>query len=327
MKKRLTLLLLAAALVAGGCDRPAEPGHSLEVAARTVHSGALSRDGRLAVVGSALHGGSLWQVQTRERRYDWNHHEGELTLLQATAISPEGQWAATSDGQAVVLWSIDSGEAHTYWNMTGEIRQLALGRHGNVAALALEDGRAALYDLRAGNRLASFTHRGPVNSVAVTDDLSLTISGGDDNRARVWHSDSGEALSEVTYTDPVQLVAISADGRRALAAARYDRVDVFDPRSGELHWRLPFTEERTRRGLTISSARFSEDGQYLLTGRPDGIVQLWDLAERREIYRWRLSGRRAWQPVATIVMDVSFGADPSEYFALSSDGFVHTLSY
>ncbi len=327
MNTHLPLLLLAAALIATGCSRPPEPSQSLEVAARTVHSGALSRDGHLAVVGSALHGGSLWQVDTRERRYDWNHQEGELTLLQATAISPDGHWAATSDGQAVVLWSIDSGEADSFWNMTGDIRQLALGRHGNVAALVLEDGRAALYDLRAGNLLASFTHRGPVNTIAVTDDLSLTISGGDDNRARVWHNNSGEAVSEQTYTDPVQLVAISADGKRALAAARYDRVDVFDPHTGELHWRLPFTEERTRRGLTISSARFSEDGQYLLTGRPDGIVQLWDLAEQREIYRWQLAGRKAWQPVATIALDVSFSADPSKYFALSSDGFVHTLSY
>jgi|SRR5690554_1065000 len=319
------LLLLTTALTA--CSRSAEPSHSLEVATRTVHTGALSADGQWAVVGSALHGGSLWYLPAHERRYDWNHQPGDFTLLQASAISPEGQWAATSDGQEVVLWSIDSGEASGFWRMTSSIRQLELGRHGNVVALALEDGRAALYDVRGGNFLTSFLHRGPVNSIAVTDDLSLTISGGDDNRARVWHSNSGAAVSEMIYTDPVQRVAISANGNRALAAARYDSVDIFDPRTGELHWRLPFPEERTRRGLTISSAGFSEDGDYLLTGRPDGVVQLWNIPEQREVYRWQLSGRKAWQPVSTIVMDVGFSIDPNEYFALSSDGFVHTLSY
>lgn len=324
---KLLPLLLIAALILCGCSRPPEPTQSLEVAVRTVHSGALSRQGRFALIGSAQHGGSLWQLSTRERLYDWNHREGDFTLLQATALSPEGDWAVTSDGQAVALWSIQTGQAEAFWNMTGDIRQLVLGRHGNVAALALADGRAALYDVRAGNLLASFTHRGPVNSVAVTDDLALTLSGGDDNLARVWRSNSGELLSEIAFDDPVQIVALSASGSHALAAARYDRVDIFDPHTGDTLWRLPFSDEHTRRGLTISAARFSDDGNYLITGRPDGIVQLWDIAGQTEIYRWQVTKRKAWQPVATIVMDVGFGSDPSEYFAISSDGFVHTLSY
>ncbi|HEY7885537.1 MAG TPA: WD40 repeat domain-containing protein [Cellvibrionaceae bacterium] len=327
MNSQVLWILLAATLLITACSRPPPPSDSLQVAVRTVHTGALSRDGTQALIGSSQHGGSLWQINTRERLYNWNHQANEYTQLQASAVSPDGGWAITSDGQAVVLWSTSGGASAGFWNMTGQIRAMAMARHGNVAALALNDGRATLYDVRSGNLLQSFTHRGPVNSIAVSDDLSLTLSGGDDQLARVWDNNTATIISERQFSDPLQLVALSADGHLALASARYDRVDIFATDTGELVWNLPFTRERTRRGLTISAVRFSDDGDYLLTGRPDGIVQLWDIVNQSEIYRWQLGKQKNWQPVSTIVMDVSFTADANRYRAISSDGFVHTLSY
>src|SRR5690606_6081146 len=111
MKSQTLWILLAATLLIAACSRPPSPTDSLQVAVRTVHTGALSRDGNQAVIGSSQHGGSFWQLDSQERLYNWNHQNDEYSLLLATALSPEGGWAITSDGQAVALWSTADGSS------------------------------------------------------------------------------------------------------------------------------------------------------------------------------------------------------------------------
>ncbi|MCP8900461.1 WD40 repeat domain-containing protein [Gilvimarinus xylanilyticus] len=303
------------------------PSGELEVAARNVQSGALGRTGDFAVVGSAYHGGSYWSVAEGERLFDWNHTQGETSLLLRTALSPDGGWAVTVDELSQVLWNTASGESAAYWRLPAEALSVALGRHGNVALLGLADGRALVYDLRRGGILREFAHGSAVNSVALSDDLGVMLTGSEDGKVRVWDSNSGQTRHQRQYSEPVQQVALSADGTRAVAAAKYDRVEVFTTADNQSLWQLPFNRERVKRGLNISAARFSRDGRYLLTGRPDGFVQLWDIDAQSDIYTWQLPKRKAWQPSASPVLDISFTTNPDLYRAMSGNGFIYTLSY
>jgi WD40 repeat protein len=79
--------------------------------------------------------------------------------------------------------------------------------------------------------------------------------------------------------------------------------------------------------MTFSSARFSDDGAYLLSGRPDGLVQLWDIEQQQLIYEWRLPHRKLYQPIVPSVLSVGFGTEGNRFYAISSDGFVHQLGY
>ncbi|MDO3381437.1 WD40 repeat domain-containing protein [Gilvimarinus algae] len=320
-----SLLLSLPALLS--CSPDPGPSAELEVAARSVQSGALAPDGTQAVIGSVYHGGSFWQLAERERLFNWNHSQSDMTLLLATAISPDGGWAATVDEQSLVLWNTREGQAAGFWRIPAEVLSVALGRYGNVALLGLGDGRGALYDVRGGGIFRSFAHEGRVNDVAVSDDLSVTLTGGEDFRVKVWDTQTGELRFERLYNEPVQEVALSGDGRRALAAAKYDRVEIFTTDTNQSLWQLPFANERVKRGLNITAARFSDDATYLLTGRPDGLVQLWDIDGQSEVYRWQLPKRKQWQPSATAVIDISFTDDPNRYRAISSNGFVYTLTY
>lgn len=325
MNKLLYPLLLLSLVTA--CSPAHEPSGALEVAARTVQSGALSRDGNWAVVGSVYHGGSYWNLSESERLFNWNHSEALSTLILAADISPDGGWAATVDEQSLVLWNTQSGRSHGFWRLTSEVNSIALGRHGNVALLGMVDGRAAFYNVRGGGVYQSFEHQGGVNSVAVSDDLSRALTGGEDFAARLWDSQSGKLLMERRYSEPVQLVALTGDGRRAMIAAQYDKVEIIDLATQQPLWQLPFHKEKVLRGLSVTAARFSDDGQYLLTGRPDGRVQLWDIDGQSELYAWQLPKRRAWQPTANAVMDVSFTGRGNQFRAIGSNGFVFTLTY
>lgn len=328
MTKPFVLLpVLLTALGLSACTKAPAPLDELEVASRNVQSAALSRDGDWAVIGSAYHGASYWHLPDRERLYNWNHSDSLGTLALASSISPDGGWAATVDDQSLVLWSTETGASHGYWRLTSEVNSMALGRHGNVALLGMVDGRAAFYNVRGGGVYQSFEHEGGVNSVAVTDDLSRALTGGEDFTARFWDSQSGDILLERRYSEPVQKVALTTDGRRAMIAAQYDRVEIIALDTQQTVWELPFSKEKMLRGLSVTAARFSGDGRYLLTGRPDGRVQLWDIDGKSQVYAWQLPKRKAWQPTANAVMDVSFTDRDDQYKAIGSNGFVYTLSY
>ena len=316
--------VLLALLTACGAEKPL---HSTEVAARSIHSAALSNDGQFAIIGAEYHGGSVWRLRDNERLYDWNHRSGEQTTFTAASFSPDGQWALTTDSKTLVLWNTATGAGERFWSGTADVLDISLGAKGNLALLGLADRTAALYAAKRGGVLRSFQHGERVTSVALSEDGKLALTGSDDHSAILWDTESGKALHNMLHSDPIQLVALSADGQRALSAAQYDSIRVWDTRSGAALWELPVKKEWLRRGMTVSSARFSDDGAYLLTGRPDGFVQLWDIAQQSLMYEWKLPRRKAYQPLVPAVLSVGFGNEGNRFYAVSADGFVHQLGY
>lgn len=318
--------LLGVCCLALGCDQAAEPEQQLEVASRSVSAGALSQGGSLALIGSAYHGGSLWNLEQSARLFNWNHAEGEYSLLTAAGFSPEGDWALTSDGTTLVLWDTTTGAAQHYSSSPAEVFDLALGPEGDFALLGLSNRRAELYNAKRGGVVHSLAHSGPVTSVSMSADGRLALTGSDNGRAILWDLINGQVLKQQSYDSEIQLVRLSSNGTRALSSTRYQGAQIWSPEDDTI-WSLPLSEERLKRGLRITAARFSDDGDYLLTGRAPGLVELWDLNSRALMYSWRLPKRKAWQPTATVVMDLSFTQDLNRYRALSSDGFVHDLTY
>ena len=323
----LTLILVPVwTLALAACDPAAKPSRSLEVAARSVESGALSSSGRWAFIGSGYQGGSLWDLQERERLYNWNHKSAEQTLLTSVSFSPEEAWALSSDGNTLVLWNRQSGEAEQYWSSPAQIGKSQLGPDGSRALLGLSDRRASLYQVKRGGILRNFHLSDALSSLAFSHDGRWALTGSDAGTATLWDTQTGEPVSHRQHDSPVQLVAISPDGNLLLSASRYQKPGLWTP-EGELVWQLPLGDERIERGALLSVARFSEDGSYLLTGQAQGLVQLWDLTAQALAYSWRLPKRKAWQPTAVSVVDLAFTENPNLYRALGSNGLVHDLTY
>lgn len=317
-------LLLALGL--WGCDSASKPERSLEVAARSIQSGALSADGAWAVVGSGYHGGSLWELDTGERLYDWNHKEGAFTLITSASFSPDGRFALTTDDRTLVLWDRQTGAAEQYWSSPSEILTSRLGPEGERALLGLADHRASLYHVTRGGILRNFHHSDRVNSVDYSADGQLILTGSDAGTATLWDARSGEPISHQQHEFAVRVVRVSPNGERAFSAGRYELARIWD-RQGQIVWELPLKEERVKRGTQITTARFTEEGGYLLTGQPNGLVQLWDIDNQSKLYSWRLPKRKAMHPTAVAVLDVAFTDEPNVFRALASNGYVHDLSY
>ncbi|MBP9032855.1 MAG: hypothetical protein KBG29_03105 [Pseudomonadales bacterium] len=318
-------IALALVVGLGACGPRDAPVASLEVAARGAFSAALSPDGSQAAIGSLHHGGSLWDLDTRQRRFAWNHRAGAFTPITAVAFAPGGEAAMTAEHETLVLWDTASGEAITYFTAPAKVNAIALGPGGRFALLGLSDDTAVLFDARKGGIKRVFAHEGRVRSVALDADARLALSGGEDRSARLWDVETGTELQRWQHDADVRLVALAPDGLRAFSVSKYDRAVVWDTTSGLELGALPAFRARVTRGETWTAAAFSADGGQLLTGTTDRRVQLWDLPAVERRAQWEMPRRADWKRSGAYMLAVGFGAAQGACLSVSADGFVHQL--
>ncbi len=323
MKKKFFISLFVCALAA--CTKTPSPTHSLEVAAKGFHSAAISEDGAFVLVGSIYHGGSFWRMTDEERLFNWNHQSDELTTIVAADFSDNGKWAVSAAPHTMVLWNTDSGKGERYWTAPAEVLDIELNRQGSIALLGLEDHSAVIFDIRRGGIRRVFQHQNRVRSVDFSAQADIAITGSEDYTASIWDTASGERMTTIRHEDDVQFVQLSDDGNVALSVSKYDKALIWKTRDAEIVTEIPLNAEHLKRGIRFTSARFSADNRLLVTGRPDQIVQLWEIETARELARWKLPKRNAWKPTSAAVLDVAFDKNNSTIIAAASNGFVHHL--
>lgn len=316
---------LIACLLLTGCNDYLAPTDSLEVAVKGIHAGAFSSQADYAIVGSIHHGGSLWQIDSKERLYNWNHKADEATTIISADFSPDGKLAITADPYTLVMWETTSGEATRYWTAPGEILDAKLGPNGRLALLGLSDHSAVLFDIQKGGIKRTLPHGNRVRSVDISENGRWALTGSEDYHARFWDLSNGKQLFDIKHDDDVQLVTLSNDGSRALSVSKYDAALVWDTKTGEVLGKIPLRAERLKRGLQFTSAAFSANNEYLLTGRPDQIVQLWRVETLTLVNQWEVPKRDAWKPTGASIVAVGFGQQEWTYLAMSSNGFIHHL--
>lgn len=319
------LVLIFFSLLLVSCSSGEAPTKSWELAVKGVYGADLSDDGELIVIGSIMHGGSLWRVSDQERLYNWNHRQGELSNIDAAAISPEGDFAFTANPQNMVLWNTRDGKAVTFWNAPSEVTSVALTPEAQYALLGLADFTAVLYDAKRGGIKRTFHHQNRVRSVALSRDGKVAVTGSEDQSVKLWEVLSGKLLHQWQHDDEVRLVAISDDGSRVFSVSKYDKAMLWDAQTGTALGELPLRSYALQRGLTFTAAEFSADGRLLLTGTSDRLVQLWNVKSQRELARWTLPKRDPWKPTSAAVVALSFSAKERQYYAMASNGLLHQL--
>jgi WD40 repeat protein len=328
-------------IVLAGCSGNA-PEQSTEVAVKGIYSAALSPGADYAIIGSITHGGSLWRLSDMERLYNWNHQSNEQssstltdnpldltagqTNIIACAFSPDGKFAFTADHLTMVLWDVTTGESITYWTAPAEVLSVALSPNGSDALLGLDNHQAVLYDAKRGGIKRRFNHQNRVRSVDMSDDGKWAVTGSEDQTAVLWNVATGKAIHQWTHTDEVRLVAMANDASRILSVSKYDKAMLWQGSDGKAIGEIPLGGYAIKRGLTLTAAAFSADGNLLATGNADRRVELWDSNTLTKIKDWELPKRDAWKPTAAAVVSLEFGPQ-NTLFAAASNGFIHQLKY
>jgi WD40 repeat protein len=320
---------LAAATVATlavlltGCSRNEAPVSWYEYTLQGAYAASLSEQGRFAVVGSIQHGASLWDTSSNARLFSWNHQPDQYSIIAATALSPDESFAATASQQDLVLWNLISGQSVWYWSSPAEILAMKLSRGADYALLGLANHEAVYFDIKNGGVKRSLRHDARVRAVDLSLDGRLALTGSDAYKAKLWDLQSGTLLQTLEFGNVVDTVALSPDSRLAFSAGNLDRAIIWDTDSGAVLHTLSDFGSLFQRRMSFLSARFSSNGEQLLTGSAAGTVQLWDVASGQELRRWELHKRAAYGPTSTAVYALSFSSDG--YHAIGSNGIINLL--
>ncbi|OTA93801.1 hypothetical protein M434DRAFT_30643 [Hypoxylon sp. CO27-5] len=124
-------------------------------------------------------------------------------------------------------------------------------------------------------------HKGPINSIAISPDSKMIVSGSSDGTARLWEADTGIETAKIDFrlTESIQSVAFSSDGQTIALSPFYSHsIMLYDVATGEIS--IPFDHLRNVRGMAFCPRPGSK---MLATIASDRTLRLWDISTKQQI--------------------------------------------
>jgi WD40 repeat protein len=190
------------------------------------------------------------------------------------AFAPDGTSLAVSGrvGERREVRLFDLATRRQLWRQVVPAAVTGLAWPAEGRSLFVGSGPAVLrLDARTGEELGRLGPHGEgVQSLAVSPDGKLLVTGGEDRAARVWDVTSGKQMRElIGHKGAVGSVALSPDGKRVLTAGTPD-VRLWDLQSGKLLRTLLSNPMSARYAL------FAGGGRVVMAGGGEGRVRLLD---------------------------------------------------
>ncbi|MBP0008282.1 MULTISPECIES: NB-ARC domain-containing protein [unclassified Roseofilum] len=115
-------------------------------------------------------------------------------------------------------------------------------------------------------------HQSWVNTVAVTRDGQLAVSGSSDKTLKVWDLETKEETLTLTgHRSLIQAVAVTRDGQRAVSGSSDKTLKVWDLETGEALLTLMGHDSM------VKAVAVTPDGQRAVSGSSDNTLKVWDL--------------------------------------------------
>ena len=276
--------------------------HNLEGHSGGVASASFSRDGRRILTASWDGTARVWDAASGQELHKL---EGQSIGLSSARFSHNEQWIVTASLDSTAwVWNAESGELlHKLEGHSGGLIDASFSRDGRQILTASHGGTAWVWDAESGEPLHKLEgHSGGVSSASFSDDGRQILTAGSDRTARVWEPNIGGELHRLEIPNAINSASFGGSGQRILTLSRMSTAQVWDVATGKGGRVFPPSQmdsvrpdDLERRAMTermresydmpsdeghqdfIASARFSRDGQRMVTASYDGTASVWDV--------------------------------------------------
>jgi len=246
---------------------------------------------------------------------------GHRRDVPAGAYSPDGTLLATgSDDRTVRLWDVRTGaQLSTIEGFQGALEWVSFSREGRtlLTSSAGQHPRVSTWEVPSGRALAGFDMPRAIFRAELTPDGAAVVTGDFDGKLRITELATGKTRVEATIgRDRISAIGFRP-GTDQMVIAGHDRTaSVWDWRAGK---KLSALDPFDRR---ISSARYSDDGRYLLVAEDQNHIHVYDASSLARL-------RTIHTPDTALDPDAFFSPDARTIVAGTKDGRIsvwHTSS-
>ncbi len=199
----------------------------------------------------------------------------------------DAQWAtdgtlvasASRDGSCRIWSATDGREIHVLGgDALSAVRATRFLPDGKSVVTAGDDGFIRIWEIASGVcRRAWRAHSGRVMAVACAPDGAWIASGGRDEVIVVTDTKSGaERFRLEGHSGEIVALSISPNGTVLGSAAQDGKASTWDLVEGRSLATSTFASEITAGGFVATSAEFSPDGDWIVSGGPTGEVAIWN---------------------------------------------------
>ena len=286
------------------------------ISAEGTVAGAISPTSQLLAVSSLTSGIVIWDTSTSKAKFRLSHGDPTQNLVTHLIFSADGKFLLSADPSNAALWDMQDGKNLGFWAMQAgvTIRDIAVSDFGRHLLIGQSDGKIQHITLKSGRRLEFQGHSENINAVAISPNGRYALTGSSDLHSYFWDTDSAQILQSISHPNRVTRVALDPQGRFLFSADSLQQAQIIELKTGRLLSRL-----QLGRGRVFSTARFSSDGKWLLTGSPSQRVSIWNVQTGQRVKDWSVSPSPYAKPPGAVVYDVAL-LNNGQVLTLSSSG-------
>lgn len=244
-------------------------------------------------------GAAIFFFFSLQRPYLLQGHERPITAVQ---FNYDGDLLFTASKDLVPsVWRVENGERlGTYNGHKGTVWDLDCDRFTKRLLTASADTSCRLWDVRTGECIFVFNHKGPVRGVAWAEGSQMFVTISDpfvEHPAKICVFDAPEDQDPSTYTDTPKLeielpkvngkvvkpthVHWTALNEDLLVAFDNGQIRLYDPETGDLK------EEITAHEKKINRLRFNREKTLFITSSADFTSKLYDPVDLKHLKTYR----------------------------------------
>jgi WD40 repeat protein len=244
----------------------------------SVRAIAFSPDGSWFVTASDDHRIRIWDTLTGNERLGMSQ-DGIVTNV---VVSPNGQWIASSgDDRTVRVWNVATGAEIFQISLQAAGSVLAFSNDGNYLVSTDQSGAIEVWDMSVmAAPQVSLGFTGIVDHVQYSPSGErIAVSAG--NRLWMLTSDQESGLKERQPGDPT--FTFKSDITNLIFSPDSNVLGILTEGKQAAICSVANCKPKTPEAPNVQSIAFSPDSQRLITGAPDGNIQVWDVSNAKII--------------------------------------------